>query len=183
MVDKERRRKLAFHMRQLSVGLYSNDDFEYNIGEDVTKGWLPEHYYRSKLAKTDDPVIIPILELCWGLYDDTRNHKLASADRLLPEDLRVIARCILFLHSNLEYEWPKFDTKSPIFSFSLIDLLLILFTLGQNFRNKRKAQLQAYEELKKSGDFDCWPFYRQADYEQQLTIQPFLAGHSNAHSL
>jgi hypothetical protein len=58
MVDKERRKKLAFHLRQLSVGLTSNDDFESSIADEVSDGWLPEQYYRSKQVKSklDDPI-------------------------------------------------------------------------------------------------------------------------------
>ena len=58
MVDKERRKKLAFHLLQLSVGLTSNDDFESSIADEVFGGWLPEQYYRSKQVKSklDDPI-------------------------------------------------------------------------------------------------------------------------------
>ena len=131
-------------MRQLSVGITSNDGFEYGITEEVTDGWLPEQYYRSKKAKTDDPVIIPVLELSWGLYDDTRNHKLRKSDQLSPEALHVIARCILFLHSDLEYEWPYFNNKGPLFSFSLLGLLLIPLTLGANFRAKKTGTSESF---------------------------------------
>jgi hypothetical protein len=175
MIDKERRKRLAYHMRQLSVGITSNDGFESDTMDDVTQDWLPEQYYRSTYAKKDDAVIVPILELCWGLYDDTRNHKLKGPDCLSPESLKIVARCILFLHTELEYEWPFFDTKSPIFSFSLLDFLVCLLTLGQNFRNKRKAQLVSYEAFKKTGNYDYWPFYRKSDYDFQLTKQPFLS--------
>lgn len=164
-------------MRQLSVGTISNDGFESDILDDISDGWLPEQYYRSTYAKTDDPVILPILEVCWGLYDDTRNHKLKGPDQLSAESLKVIARCILFLHTELEYEWPAFDTKSPIFSFSLVDFLVCLLTLGQNFRKRRKAQLIAYEAFKKTSDFDYWPFFRKSDYDNHLTRQPFLSKH------
>ena len=164
-------------MRHLSVGILSNDGFESEILDDITHGWLPEQYYRSAYAKKDDAVIIPILELCWGLYDDTRNHKLKGSDQLSPESLKVIARCILFLHTELEYEWPSFDYKSPLFSFSLVDFLVCLLTLGQNFRNKRKAQFEAYETFKKTGGFYYWPFYKKSDYDHQLTKQPFLSKH------
>jgi|SRR6185312_2446578 len=177
MIDRERRKRLAYHMRQLSVGSVSNDGFESDILDDVTYGWLPEQYYRSTYARTDDPVIVPILEVCWGLYDDTRHHHLVGSDRLSPESLKIIAHCILFLHTDLEYEWPAFDTRSPIFSFSLVDFLICLLTLGQNFRTKRKAQYLAYEAFKKTGDFDYWPFYRKSDYDNHLTKQPFLSKH------
>jgi hypothetical protein len=124
MIDKERRKKLGFHLRQISVGLITNDDFEEAIGDDVTDGWLPEQYYRSKRAKFDDPVILPMLSLCWGLYDDTRRHKLIGKDALNPEAKKVIARCILFLRSDREYEWPFFDTNNPLFHFGIKDILL-----------------------------------------------------------
>jgi hypothetical protein len=178
MVDKERRKKLAYHMRQLSVGTASNDGFESDVMDDVTHDWLPEQYYRSTYAKTDDRVIVPILEVCWGLYDDTRHHYLTGSDQLSPKSLKIIAHCILFLHTELEYEWPFFETKSPIFSFSLTDFLVCILTLGQNFRKKRKAQLAAYEAFKKTGDSDYWPFYRKLDYDQQLFKQPFLSKQS-----
>jgi len=74
MVDNDRRKKLALHLRHLSTGQISNDEFEERITEDVTYGWLPEQYYRAKESKTDDPVIRPILEFSWCLYNDTYNH-------------------------------------------------------------------------------------------------------------
>ena len=81
MVDINKRRKLALHLRHLSVGFLSNDDFENNMMEDVTNGWLPEQYYRAKEAKSDDPIIQPMLELCWGLYSDTKSYKLINNDK------------------------------------------------------------------------------------------------------
>ena len=97
MVDKERRRKLAFQLRQLSVGLTTNDDFEEAVMEDVSDGWLPEQYCRSKLAKSnnDDPIIKPMLELCWGLYDDTKNHKLTG--RHQPHRRSVENNCPMYI--------------------------------------------------------------------------------------
>ena len=38
MVDKVRRQKLTLHLRHLSVGLITNDDFEERIYEDVSFG-------------------------------------------------------------------------------------------------------------------------------------------------
>jgi hypothetical protein len=43
MIDQQRRKKLAFHLRHLSVGLISNDQFESRIMDDVTRGWLPSN--------------------------------------------------------------------------------------------------------------------------------------------
>jgi hypothetical protein len=176
MVDLERRKKLAHHLRHLSVGLISNDDFENNIADDVTNGWLPEQYHRSKTVKNDDPIIHPMLELCWELYDDTRRHKLVGSDGLTDESLKIVARWILFLQSDKEYEWPYFDTVNPLIKFSIDDYILTILTLGQHYRDKKKKQELLCAELKNLGDLDYWPFLRKADYEDQLTKTPFLNG-------
>ena len=176
MIDTERRKKLAFHLRHLSVGLITNDDFESNLMEDVTNGWLPEQYYRAKEAKFDDHIIQPMLELCWGLYDDTRQHKLKGFDKLSDESLKIIARCILFLHSDQEYKWPYFDTNNPLLKFSFTEVVISILTLGQYYRDKRKEHHQAYLEFQKLGNFDIWPFLNIDEYEEQLTKQPFLNG-------
>lgn len=174
MIDQTRRKKLAYHLRQLSVGIISNDDFEENVMTDVTNGWLPEQYYRAKEAKSDDAIIIPMLELCWGLYSDLRNYKLTRGNKLSDESLKVIARCILFLHSDNEYKWPKFDSTNPIFRFSLKDFIVNLLTLGQVYRDKRSAQEHSFKNFQKFGDYDCWPFLSNMDYNEQLSKPPFL---------
>ena len=178
MIDKERRKKLALHLRHLSVGLISNDEFEEAVMDDVSDGWLPEQYYRSKLAKSDndDPIIKPMLELCWGLYDDTRNHSLVGSDELTKDALKIIARCILFLRSDKEYEWPYFNTNNPLLRFSLKDLILSIVTLGHYYRNRREEHIISYYEWQKLGDYDVWPFFKKSDYEGQQTKQPFLIG-------
>jgi hypothetical protein len=173
MVDIERRKKLAFHLRQLAVGLTSNDDFEDAVAEDVTDGWLPEQYYRSKTAKYDDLIIIPMLELSWGLYSDARKHRLTGSDKLTPEALRVVARCILFLRSDQEYKWPYFDVKP---NFALLDYLFAIFTFGSHLKPKMKEQEEFYLQWQKLGDFDVWPFFSSADYDSQLRNQPYLNG-------
>ena len=176
MIDKERRKKLALHLRHLSVGLITNDDFEERVMDDVTSGWLPEQYYRAKEAKNDDPIIMPVLELCWCLYDDTMRHKLIGRHKLSDEQLKDIARYILFLHSDLEYEWPYIDVTNPLIKFSFKDLLLTTLTLGENIRDESKNRKQQIEELEGKGDMDVWPFFRREDYEEQLKKQPFLNG-------
>jgi hypothetical protein len=178
MVDKERRKRLALHLRHLSVGLISNDEFEEAVMEDVSDGWLPEQYHRSKLASSsdDDPIIKPMLELCWGLYDDTRSHKLKNSDALTKDASKIIARCIFFLRSDKEYEWPHFNTNNPLLQFSLEDLILSVITLGHHYRNKREEHIISYYEWQKLGDHDVWPFFRKTDYQDQLTKQSFLSG-------
>jgi len=178
MVDKERRKKLALYLRHLSVGLMTNDDFEEAITEEVSGGWLPEQYFRSKHAKSDseDPIIRPMLELCWGLYDDARRHKLVKSDQLTKDALKIIARCILFLRSGKEYEWPYFNTNNPLLKFSFNELILSILTLGHYYRTKKYEHLISYYEWQKAGDYEVWPFFTESEYLDQLTKQPFLRG-------
>src|SRR6218665_1220942 len=154
MVDRERRKKLAWHLRHFAVGLISNDEFENYLLDDVTYGWLPERYYRSKEAKSDDPMIRPMLELSWCLYSDLKEHKLTGNDRLTDEALKDIARCILFLHADFEYEWPYFDPTNPLIRFSFKDLLLSVLTLGQYYQSKIRARQQQFDEFRNTGDYD-----------------------------
>ena len=44
MVDKKRRKILATHLRHLSTGQITNDEFEDRVIDDVAFGWLPEQY-------------------------------------------------------------------------------------------------------------------------------------------
>jgi hypothetical protein len=176
MLDIERRKKLALHLRHLSVGLITNDDFETRVMNDVTSGWLPEQYYRAKEAKLDDPIIMPMLELCWCLYSDTKRHKLIGGHQLTDDQLRDIARYILFLHSDLEYEWSYLDVTNPLVKFSFKDLLLAILTLGQNFRDEINRRKEQVKEIEKTGDTNVWPFFRQQDYDEQLKLRPFLNG-------
>jgi hypothetical protein len=174
MIDIERRKQLALHLRHLSVGLITNDDFEGVILEEVSDGWLPEQYYRSKRVKMkdEDPIIRPMLELCWGLYDDTREHTV----KLSSDSLKVIARCILFLRSKKEYEWPYFNTRHPILQLSFTDLILSVLTLGHHYRDKKEEHLISYFEWQKMGDYDFWPFIKESDFQEELNNQPFLNG-------
>ena len=179
MVDRERRKKLAFHLRHLSAGLITNNQFEDYITDEVTFGWLPEQYYHSKEAKFDDPIIRPMLELSWFLYSDLKEHKLIGNYKLSDQSLKDIARYILFLHSNYEYEWPYLDPTNPLIRFSFKDLILSVITLGKHYRDKKEERNQHFNEFKNFGEYEFWPFINKEQYEQQLTKQPFFSGNKN----
>ena len=92
------------------------------------------------------------------------------------EKTKIDCYCILFLQTEKEYEWPYFETHSPLFKFSLAEIILSILSLGQYYRDKRKEKDEAFERFKKLGDFDIWPFLKQSDYNEQLKFQPFLKG-------
>ncbi|MFD2890447.1 hypothetical protein ACFS5J_00250 [Flavobacterium chuncheonense] len=162
-------------MRHLSIGLITNDEFEDYITDDVTFGWLPEQYYRAKEAKLDDAIIRPMLELSWCLYSDLKEHKLKDQYKLDEKQLKDIARFILFLHSDNEYEWSYIDPTNPFIRFSFKDIILSVITFGQHYKDKRNEREKEFAEMQKMGDFDYWPFISKERYEEQLKSQPFLS--------
>jgi hypothetical protein len=176
MVDIDRRKKLARHLRHLSTRQITNDDFESSIMDDVTYGWLPEQYYRSKQCKTDDPVIRPVVEYAWCLYSDLESHKLTGPYILTEFQEKEVARLILFLHSGQEYSWEYVDLTSPLMRFSFTEIMQSIVTLGKYYRDQRQTREQQIQEMKSKVAFQYWPFKTREDFESQLKHQPFLVG-------
>lgn len=100
----------------------------------------------------------------WPLYDDLHKHKLTGKWAIPVEGKPIAARYILFLKTDLEYEWPrKTGIKEVPWAF------LGLFTLGiaSLIRNRIKTKGER-------GDKTVWPFYRRSDYEAALEVPPYL---------
>lgn len=89
MIDRVARDQLAAQLRHLASGLISNDQFE------------------EMLAVSEDRGVREVREAAWMLYTDLREQWLRGKDALAPRSRRAVARWIVFLHSDLEYEWPK----------------------------------------------------------------------------
>jgi hypothetical protein len=146
MVDRKARDTLAEQLRHLVSGLITNDQFN---------AALP--------VKTQDTGFWALEEQAWFLYSDLSQHKLTGSHALSTSDRRTISRFILFLHSDLEYEWSKHPCTG------LVRLLLSILSFGQfpkHFDNKWKAQ----------GDYDVYPFFRNGDYEKANANPKLLAG-------
>ena len=104
----------------------------------------------------NDRVLAGIWERLWFLWDDLSNHTLTGEHSPTPEVRAMMDRCIAFLDSDLEYEWPPYRG-------SLRLLLLRAFRL-----RKRAAEVEKREteELAKFGDLEVWPFTRKQDWER-----------------
>lgn len=99
----------------------------------------------------------------WGLYDDFHEHRLVGR-YYIPKDSRAdLARCILFLKSDLEYEWTPYPPRPRVLS-----TLFSLVTLG--FANRVMAR-----HWRQQGDSRVWPFIREVDYHRTLEQPPYLA--------
>src|SRR5690242_5306894 len=106
MIDAPSRRNLAEALRHLASGQISNDEYEERTAFQSSDRAVPE-----------------IWSAAWTLYSDLRTHRSTGKDALTGESKEAVARCILFLHSDLSWEWPP--TR-----ISLVTLLCNIGTFG-----------------------------------------------------
>src|SRR5436190_23104801 len=90
MIDRTARNRAAETIRRFVCGQITNKEFI-------------RRYPDSK----HDPVISALDDTVWCLYDDIRTHKLSGDYALTKEFKSEVARWLLFLYSDAEYEWPK----------------------------------------------------------------------------
>ena len=152
MVDKEARTKMAELIRQLIAGKITNDEFEDSIPQ--TKDRAVFEVFFSGL---------------WGIYTDLKECRLVGADAVPKESRPVIARYILFLKSDHEYEWPI----TSFFPYMLW-MLAALLTLGWSNRIYQRR-------FSTHGDVTVWPFIRQNDYQKALENPPYFKGSITSH--
>ena len=148
MIDREARDILAESFRHLVAGQISNDQFE------------------DRLRRSRDPGVNEVY-FCgaWPLYDDLHEHKLTGKWAIKPEHKPIAARYLLFLKTNLEYEWPRRTGTRQ-----LLAGLLSLLTLGLFGRVFNRIR-----DKRSGGDQHVWPFFRQGDYEMALRQHPYLS--------
>jgi hypothetical protein len=146
-IDTTARKKLAESLRHLVSGVITNYEFE------------------DGLPSSHDEAVVAIYEQAWLLYSDFPEHHL-NEERRVPDEARpIIARWILFLHSELPYEWPVWRLTPG----TLIRDSLGWLTSGRSVREDR-AKFEA------SGDYDVWPFFRREDFDHAQTEPVLLRG-------
>lgn len=146
MVDREARKILAEQLRHFVSGRITNDEFESAV----------------LAVRTNDRGYWAVVEQTWLLYSDLSQHKL-TPHSLSPDLRRMISRSILFLHSDVEYEWPRHGCTG------FIRLLAVVASLGhipKYYDKKWKAE----------GDYDVYPFFRQRDFERAKNTPRLLTG-------
>lgn len=94
MIDRQARDTAAKVLQAFMDGTISNVEYEDS---------LP----RSK----DDPALHAIHVQLWFYYSDLRQHKLIGKHTLSPEARALYERSVLFLKSDLEFQWPPPQLK------------------------------------------------------------------------
>src|SRR5437588_853112 len=90
MIDRTKRNQLAQALRDLLSGRIDKLAFD-----DLD---LP-----GNITESDDEALFQVFYYVWCFYDDFRSHQL----RLTDGQRLDFKRCIVFLHSDFEYEWPR----------------------------------------------------------------------------
>ena len=116
MVSLSERRVLALALRRLASGRSSNDDFDADCP-----------------TASSDRALQAVSWAGWTLYSDYYNYRLRGHRSLSPETLEAVARCVVFLHSDLEYEWPP-EPKRGLFGW-----LVTILSLGWVDLRRRTA--------------------------------------------
>jgi hypothetical protein len=179
MIDRPARSDLATQLLRLVTGDMTNDEFDDNYGE--------------RRIDSEDAAVAEIATFGWGLYSDLTRYRLKGR-HALPDELRRTAdRAVLFLQTDLDYEWPR-NVKGVVPFFSLWGpgcylgmgmillfvgaftqrweaILLVLFGLLSiaptvywlSTHPHRALELKRFKE---SGDLEVWPFLRRADFEK-----------------
>jgi len=135
MVNRHARDIAAQALREFMEGSISNREYE-------------RRYPKSK----DDPALWGIYANIWFCYSDTSEHTLTGKHALTDEGRAIVGRSLLFLKSDLEFQWPA--TKLRLWY-----PLLRLIGLGRIVNRKVEKEMS-------SGDVDVWPFLKKAHYDQ-----------------
>ena len=93
MVDRAARDELGRAIRRLVAGLSTNDQYEDTLS--------------AGLRRSRDLGVRSIRLAAWHLYDDLHEHRLEGRYAIGRAGRRRVAHWVLFLKSDLEYEWPN----------------------------------------------------------------------------
>jgi hypothetical protein len=149
VIDQGARRTLALGLRRLVTGQITNDEFEDRV---------------RPLLRSHDPGVREAFWGAWMLFSDLENYRLKGAARLTRMAKREVARWIVFLDSDLRYEWRVLSGWR-----ALRWVPLDLATLGLSLKIRRRR-------WRSGGEFAVWPFRRWSEYHAALRQPVFLAG-------
>ena len=141
MIDRSARNKLAELLRSLAAGLITNDEFEDSIPE-----------------STDRAITEIFSNGGWLLYSDLKEYKLKEKCQLEAVVKKEVAKWVLFLKSNDEYNWPYVP---------LIERALHTLTFGLFGASYAEAWAIA-------GDVDVWPFLKAEHFSKAKEEHGYL---------
>jgi hypothetical protein len=139
MVDRHARDIAADAIRDFMEGSISNKDYERRFPSTRT---------------LDDPALQAVFSHIWFCYDDLSEHTLTGEHALTGERRAFLERSLLFLRSDLEFQWPP-----PLFGLRYWILRLLGF--GRRLQRREDKEMSV-------GDIEVYPFLTKAEYEETV---------------
>nr|CEN54972.1 putative integron gene cassette protein [uncultured bacterium] len=149
VMDRKARDKAAELLRQFASGRITNFELE--------NCW----------PTSIDPAIRGLESTIWCFYDDFKEHTLQGPFALAPEMRRVVARWIVFLHTNEPYKWPNiaYPGVRPLRRSWITRRLNLI-----NLITRRE------QRFLKAGAFEVWPFISAQSFENARRRPRLLSG-------
>jgi hypothetical protein len=113
-----------------------------------------DEFHASFPSSEHDSALRAIRTNVWMLYSDLHTHNLSGSHKPNAEARALLERCVLFLDSDFEFEWPV----------PKIGLANILPNLRRRFR-ETSPDSETLQTEPDSGDHTVWPFFRRSDYD------------------
>ena len=126
MVDRLARQKVGENLERALAGTIANWEFD--------DAW----------PKSEDRVIRAMEEQLWCFYDDNRKLTL-DIRKSKPDAVPLFERCLVFLRSDQEYEWPDYSFRKTGKSY-----FRLLFDPA--------GEAKRWKEFETAGDIKAWPF-------------------------
>jgi hypothetical protein len=137
MVDRRSRDELARAIRRLIAGIVTNDEFDHSLS--------------AALLRSRDLGVQSVRLAAWTLYSDMHEYRLEGPRALNRTARRGIARWIVFLRSDVEYQWPNLTGwRWLVLAFPN---MLTFGAIGWLVRRWHDRH----------GEADAWPFVRLRD--------------------
>jgi hypothetical protein len=136
MVDRHARDVAAEALREFMSGSISNKDYEWRF----PRG-------------TRDPALEAIYSYFWFSYSDTKEHTMTGDHAITDEGRAVVQRCLLFLKSDLAFQWPA---RKLLLAYPILRLIGLGWIVNRS--PKRESSL--------GGEIDVWPCFTKAQYAQ-----------------
>jgi len=142
LVDRDDRKQLASALRKLATGKLTNFAFEDLVP-----------------FRTQDAGVRAVADHAWYLYSDLHEHELRGEAALTREGRREVARWLLFLDTDVEYEWPDMRwARAALVPFNVLSL------------GAAGAAMRWW--LARRGALDVWPFIRRSDLDVAMRRWP-----------
>jgi hypothetical protein len=101
--------------------------------------------FDDKWPKSEDRALQPMAEYLWLFYDDNSEY-LLNFRKQKPDVVALVERCIAFLSSDLECDWPEHNFVGR-------------GVIGSLFQ--KKTDKDDVDKFVSSGDIEMWPFIKK----------------------